>query len=204
MSQLLSPPQSPRDHRYYVPRRPSPLSLPPIAPHLALPAASSNMPPLSALAAFAMETPRRTGAKMPRYPIEKQRRAWKEFETRNESKKQDRQTEQEEEGQRQMQAQEPMLVPKLPPSRNNSVASTTSDARGSSTSLSGGGSTTSLPLTPRSAAISSASSQYSQHDQDLDEEEQQLARGKRPSSTFCSRIFGPCFGGFAGRPPRVE
>jgi len=81
MSQLLSPPLSPRDHRHFIPRRPSPLSLPPMAPTLSIGGGGhASFQPFS-LDAFVVDSPR-AGAKVPRYPLEKQRRAWKELEDR--------------------------------------------------------------------------------------------------------------------------
>jgi len=101
---LLSPPASPaspvspRDHRHFVPRRPSPLSLPPIAPHIAKDA-DLSFQPLAALSTFALETPKTgSNSKVPRYPLEKQRRAWKEIEDQRQ--------------QQQMQKQAPMQVPR--------------------------------------------------------------------------------------------
>lgn len=135
MSQLLSPPSSPRDHRHYIPRRPSPLSLPPTAPHLSLAGSSSGYQPF-ALTEFAVTTPR-SGSKMPRYPLEKQRRALKELEMEQERKRQSQQ----------MERQQPMQVP-----------------RGHASSAGSPSPTTTLPLTPRSGTSSASS--YSQPSDD--------------------------------------
>ncbi|TFK24530.1 hypothetical protein FA15DRAFT_669509 [Coprinopsis marcescibilis] len=88
MSQMLSsPPVSPMDHRHFVPRRPSPLSLPPFAP---VPSNSSSSYQPFALSDIALATPK-TGSRVPRYPLEKQRRAWKEFEDQRQAQQMQRQ-----------------------------------------------------------------------------------------------------------------
>jgi len=132
---MLSPPSSPRDHRHYIPRRPSPLSLPANAPHLPMAASSSVYQPFS-LTELAVETPK-TGARMPRYPLEKQRRALKELEQDHQQKRLSQQ----------MQSQQPMSLP-----------------RGQAPVQDMPSPTTTLPLTPRSSA--SSVSAYSQHEEE--------------------------------------
>ncbi|KAH6886016.1 hypothetical protein BKA70DRAFT_1574133 [Coprinopsis sp. MPI-PUGE-AT-0042] len=133
MSSMLSPPSSPMDHRHYIPRRPSPLSLPPMAPTISLGAASEGFQPFT-LSALGFDSPK-TGAKLPRYPLEKQRRAWKEFEDQKQQK-----------DQQQMQRQPPMQLTRQGSSSRDYLSPTST-----------------LPLTPRSGA-SSASSRYSVED----------------------------------------
>ncbi|EAU81064.1 hypothetical protein CC1G_10355 [Coprinopsis cinerea okayama7 len=166
MSQLLSPPSSPRDHRHYIPRRPSPLSLPPLAGQLTASSGSSNFQPFS-LSAFVIDSPR-AGGKVPRYPLEKQRRAWKELEEEQQRKRQ----------QQQMQRQEPMQI------RSSSVETLSP--------------TCTLPLTPRSAK-SSASSAYSQHD-----DETNNGKSKLVQRSFCAALFGSCFAVFHTSAARIE
>ena len=80
-----SSPTSPRDPRYYVPRRPSPLSLPPLAPHMAFQGPSTHhvtfQAPSHGFQAFATlavpNTAHEQGGRVykePRYPLEAQRR----------------------------------------------------------------------------------------------------------------------------------
>ncbi|KAJ3529794.1 hypothetical protein NMY22_g8848 [Coprinellus aureogranulatus] len=168
-SQILSPPNSPRDHRLFVPRRPSPLSLPPMAPSLTQTASStSSFQPFS-LTEIVLVTPK-TGSKMPRYPLEKQRRAFKDLEMEQQRKRQSQQ----------MQRQDPMQVP------------------GGGGSGSGGpvqdmipSPTTTLPLTPRSGASSISS--YSQHDSE--ENSKSKPRGNLVSN-LCATYLGSCFGSY--------
>lgn len=95
MATVLSPPSSPRDHRHYIPRRPSPLSLPPLSPRPPITAGgTSHYQPFS-LTAFVLDSPK-AGSRVPRYPLEKQRRAWKELEDQKQQK--------------QMQKQDPMRI----------------------------------------------------------------------------------------------
>ncbi|TEB21544.1 hypothetical protein FA13DRAFT_1741785 [Coprinellus micaceus] len=150
-AQLLSPPNSPRDHRLFVPRRPSPLSLPPMAPHLSLDASSTTTSSRS-------EQPK-TGSKMPRYPLEKQRRAGRVS---------------------RCQRQAPMNIPSIA-SGSGSGQAPVQDMVPSPT--------TTLPLTPRSAA-STISSLY-------------RPRGN-PASSMCAMLFGSCFAAFAVSSRRLE
>lgn len=80
-----SSPTSPRDPRYYLPRRPSPLSLPPLAPHMAFQGPSTHhvtfQAPSHGFQAFAAlavpNTAHEQGGRVykePRYPLEAQRR----------------------------------------------------------------------------------------------------------------------------------
>ena len=169
-AQLLSPPNSPRDHRLFVPRRPCPLSLPPMAPHLSLDASSTttSYQPFS-LSELALGTPK-TGSKMPRYPLEKQRRAFKDLEMEQERKRQSQQ----------MQRQAPMNIPSIASGSGSGQAPVTDMVLSP---------TTTLPLTPRSAA--STISSYSQHDSE--EASKSRPRGN-PASSMCATLFGSCFG----------
>lgn len=199
---LLSPPNSPRDHRHYIPRRPSPLSLPPVAPHISFASTSLSdatnhasgtttgyYQPFS-LTEFAVSTPRTSGVvKVPRYPLEKQRRALKDLEM--------------EHRRQQMQKQNPMVVPSI----TTTFASSSADGTAGTGQGEGGSPqdvlpspTTTLPLTPRSAASSVSS--YSQHE----DESGQRSRGKGGSmqGSLCATLFGSCFAAFAISSRRLE
>ncbi|KAF6750238.1 hypothetical protein DFP72DRAFT_851922 [Ephemerocybe angulata] len=179
-SSLLSPPNSPMDHRHYIPRRPSPLSLPPVgtpAPStthtsMGFDASTSSYQPFS-LSEFAVATPR-TGARIPRYPLEKQRRALKELEQEQQRKRQSQQ----------MQRQAPMGVP----GRNGSCDSVMLSP------------TTTLPLTPRSGASSVSNySQEAQHTQ-----ERRAPSYRNPALAMCATVFGSCFASLSGPAKRLD
>jgi len=134
-----------------------------------------NYQPFS-LDAFVVDSPR-AGSKVPRYPLEKQRRAWKELE----EKKQ----------QQQMQPSSPMTM--------IATTSSSSDRAGFSSS------TSTLPLTPAPARtpVSSASSRYSEEQDELDNGKSKSSSGPLPRS-FCASIFGSCFAVFYSSSQRIE
>ncbi|KAF5320483.1 hypothetical protein D9611_010699 [Ephemerocybe angulata] len=112
---------------------------------------------------------------VPRYPLEKQRRALKELEQEQQRKRQSQQ----------MQRQAPMGVPGMNGSCDSVMLSPT----------------TTLPLTPRSGASSVSNySQEAQHTQ-----ERRVAPSyHNPAVAMCATVFGSCFASLSGPAKRLD
>lgn len=165
-----SSPTSPRDPRYYIPRRPSPLSLPPLAPHMAFQGPSTHhvtfQAPSHGFQAFAAlavpNTAHEQGGRVykePRYPLEAQRRFLSEARKALNEVKRDKDEEQ----------------PKSPCQTLPPPSPTTTQQQPKAQSSP----TLTLPLTPLSGA--STVSQYSQ----LGDEDDHETQEKRKGGVFC-------------------
>ncbi|EDQ98343.1 uncharacterized protein LACBIDRAFT_336053 [Laccaria bicolor S238N-H82] len=169
-------PTSPRDPRYYIPRRPSPLSLPPLAPHMAFQGPSTHhvtfQAPSHGFQAFAAlavpNTAHEQGGRVykePRYPLEAQRRFLSEARKALNEVKRDKDEEQ----------------PKSPCQTLPPPSPTTTQQQPKAQSSP----TLTLPLTPLSGA--STVSQYSQ----LGDEDDHETQEKRKGGVFCCIVPSP-------------